>query len=279
MPKKDNYFEYIQGFLGGGMENLLAQMDAHNKARRKADAGITRIDGFEGIERLNIPHKYDSIEIKHGYFYCYLDDTTTIYKSDGKFLFECLHVNCLNQGMFLVAKEPMSKERSSFKHALYNEDEQLTDFIFRHKGGLDSGFNKFGFAMAGLYDNFFKSVIINKSGEIVYEGDEVYLFDVIASTKEGYINLLTGNVICKKDYNSSIFTVEFMFVQTEPNCVYQINRSTGDFIIHGEEKKKEEPKEPEPTSVKQIEEKIKTPQRNEPCSCGSGKKFKKCCGK
>jgi hypothetical protein len=29
--------------------------------------------------------------------------------------------------------------------------------------------------------------------------------------------------------------------------------------------------------LERVEEKMKTPERNDPCSCGSGKKFKKCC--
>ena len=84
------YSEYLRMLGGGGdfFSQLIAGMDARQKQKQREEEGITTINSFEGIERLNIPHKYDFIQVGGRYFSCFLNDTKTIYSKEGKFLFE-----------------------------------------------------------------------------------------------------------------------------------------------------------------------------------------------
>lgn len=282
-----SYTSYLRGFGGDFFSAMFAEMDARKKQLRKEELGITSVGGYEGIPRLNIPHKYHQIGIGGKYFTC-KGGTTTIYNMDGKFILECEEFTYLKEGMFLVGKaihkkpDPKQKgisERPNYAYALYNEENRLTEYIFKPYG-MSEHFNEFGFIIVGLFGEFWKKAVINKLGEIVFESDSsesIYLRGIICSLKDKYINLLTGKLICEGGYHS-LSTDEFLFQQTEPNCVYQISKNTGDFIIHGVSKPpKEEPKKAaEPIVKKKIESEPKK-RRNDLCDCGSGKKYKFCC--
>ena len=281
------YANYLRGFGGDFFSTMFAQMDAHNKQRKKDELGITLIGGYEGIPRLNIPHKYHKIGVGGKYFTCEGDKTTTIYNLDGKFILECEKFTYLKGGMFLVGipvhKKPDPKqkgvyEQPDYTYALYNEDKKLTDFVFKPYG-MEKHFNEYGFLVVGIFGDFWKKAVINNLGDILFESDSsdsIYLHGVICSIKNKYINLLTGNVICEGGYDT-ISTDDFIFSKIEQNCVYQISIKTGDFMVHGIPKPpKEEPKKAEPVIQKKIESEPKR-RRNELCHCGSGKKFKHCC--
>lgn len=277
------------GMFGGFMEEMFRHMDARRKAEKKAEAGITLVDGMEGIPRLNIPHKYHDILISdEGYFSGHINDTMTIYNKEGKFLFECHGVEYLGYGMFLVGRKPESvpngKQPDKFGYALYNDNKKITDPIFRTTGWQDSKFHKEGFAILTLFEGWSKKVVVNKAGEILVTGSEhssdyIYLKGIICSSGKKYINLLTGETICEKKYSSDkeMSTDDLLFVEVDKNCIYQINKTNGEFIVHGEIPKKEEPKPPVKYTPEPPKPKIKVPNRNDSCHCGSGKKYKHCC--
>lgn len=283
------YQSFMGGMFGGFMEDMFRHMDARKKAEKKAQAGITLVDGLEGLPRLNIPHKYYDILISdEGYFSGHIEDTMTIYDKEGKFLFEGHGVAYLGYGMFLVGlrpeKIPAGKSINEFGYALYDGDKKMTDSIFRTTGWNDCKFNKEGFAKLKTFEGW-KEVVVDRSGEILVQEDSmssryISISGVVCSVYKGYINLLTGEMICEKKWGSSkeLSTDDILFVEMDKNCIYQINKSTGEFIVHGEIPKKEEPK-PAPSKYpeKPAEPKIKVPNRNDPCFCGSGKKYKHCC--
>lgn len=285
----NNYFDYLKVLGGGGdfFSGIFAQMDARKKQEQREAEGITSIGRFDGIERLNIPHKYDSIQAGGRYFSCFLGDTKTIYNKEGKLLFECTDFKYYKDGMFLVGNKPevtiidkYGERTANFGYALYKEGEKLTEPIFKPYG-MSEKFNEFGFVVIEFFGEFYRSCVINKSGEIVYKADSYdhpYLYGVVCYNKDTYTNLLTGNVICKKYYNSTLDTDEFMFIQVDKNCIYQVSKKTGEFIIHGIAPiPKEEPKKIEKPIYKNVEPQPKQQGRNEICNCGSGKKFKHCC--
>lgn len=271
-------------FLGGiGLDGLFAMMDEINEKRKLEEAGITIIDGLYGLPRLNIPHKYHDIKLGiDGYIYGLLNGLTSAYDSTGKFLFECTHVRYYNYGMFLVGrkKEGVIKkgESDEFGYSLYHNELKLTEPIFRPTG-MSERFNEFGFAVVGIFDKSYSTKIINKAGEIVFEPKSYhspYLHGVVCSSNQEYTNLLTGETICKG--YETMYIKGMHFVKVDINCVYQINLTTGEYIVHGELKPKVEPKPASPAPVKKEEPpKVKLPNRNDVCLCGSGKKYKYCC--
>lgn len=286
---------YGRGFMGDFLGQMFDSMARVEEAQRKKDAGITDLDGLEGIERLGIPHKYYTIKINaDGYLFCftrYIDreskiNPVEVYSKDGRFLFEADHVIYYGQERFLAGKKKpviiVGKEREDdFGYALYHNDIRLSEPVFTRHG--DTKFNEFGYATIGTYGDFFGTKVIDRDGKVIIKADkdlrDIYIYGVICSTNRNYINLLTGEVICEKGYGT-IYSKEFIFTQVEENCVYQINRNTGEHTIHGEAPKKKAQEQSPPNqkhTPKIAEPKIKVPQRNEPCLCGSGKKYKHCC--
>lgn len=286
------YRSFMGGMFGGFMEDMLRHIDARKKAEKKAQAGITLVDGLEGIPRLGIPHKYHDILISdEGYFSGHTEDIMTIYDKEGKFLFDCHGVAYLNYGMFLVGlrpeKMPAGKSENEFGYALYDGDKKLTDYIFRTTGWSDCKFNEEGFAVASLFGGFSRKAVINRAGEILlsnkdFSSDYFHVKGVVCSCGGTYTNLLTRETICEKKYSSDkeISTDDFLFVEVDKNCVYQIRKSTGEFIVHGEIPKKEEPKKADPPKPKEPEPPRITAGRNDDCPfClekGVKIKFKKC---
>ena len=266
--------------------SLFAHIDAANNTKKKIEFGITVSNEYEGIERLNIPHKFDSIDIHEQYLSCHLDNTISVYDTGGLFLFECTKFKYYKHGMFLVGNKFDNEEQEEFGYSVYKGNKKLTDAIYRPYG-MSENFNDSGFAIVGIFGKSMETVVIDVSGQIrltLDYFDHSYLYGVICTTRDGYINLLTGNVICKKGYNSNLTTGELMFDQVHSNCVYQINQKTGDFIIHGIPPKIEEPKSDhkkvlaiEPSIMKGTPPNPKKQSRNEQCNCGSGKKYKNCC--
>ncbi len=276
----------MEGYIGYGMPSLGAitsMLEINRKKRLREEAGITYIDGFQGIERIGIPHKYEHIEIGGKYFTCTLDDRKTVYTADGEFLFECTDFKYYKEGMFLVGNKKevriIGKDSDEFGYALYNQGDKLTEAIFKPYW-ISERFNESGFAVVHIFGQLMASAIINKLGEVVFKASSLrsaYLNGVICSHDNKIINLLTGNVICKDGYGAGMKTDEFMFVQVDSNCIYQINKDNGEFIVHGVEKIVEEPIKFERHIKKGDEPKPKKQSRNEQCACGSGKKFKNCC--
>ncbi len=275
---------YIGGYGIPSLESIVSMIGVSQKKRQREEFGITSINGFEGIERLGIPHKYMHIEIGGKYLTCLLNDKKTVYTTEGACLFECTDFRYYKQGMFLVGKGKDANKKTGeisddFGYALYNEGNKITEPIFKPCGILES-FNESGFTIVGLFGKWRSNVVINKLGEIAFQSDSFdspYLKGIICQHGNEIINLLTGNVICKKTYSSGMDTHEFMFVQVDSNCIYQINKNNGDFIIHGEIKKVEEPKVVIPKAAEPTKPKEPEQRRNDQCNCGSGKKFKNCC--
>ncbi len=278
----------MDSYFGGAripsLESIVNILSISRTKRLREEAGITNINGFEGIERIGIPHKYIHIEIGGKYFSCLSSDRKTVYTTEGRLLFECTDFKYCKQGMFLVGNKKEVRvikdtDRDDFGYALYNEENKLTEPLYKLHG-MNENFNEAGFLILSVFGNYNKHVIINKLGEVLLHDESYkspYLRGVIAIVDDSHINLLTGNTICKRSYSSGMDTDEFMFVQVDSNCIYQINKNTGDFIIHGKIKEVEKPKSSEPKVVKQIEPKIPEQRRNDQCNCGSGKKYKNCC--
>jgi hypothetical protein len=310
------YESYGRGLFGGGMfENLLHDLGRFQNQKRKEEAGVTVEDGFEGVPRLGIPNKFNSIQFgKDDYIYGlvvvgydrYDPGRTiyhrTVYDKTGKLLFVCDDCKYLEQGMFLVGKKKEvvvvgSKDEKEYGYALYNESEKLTEPIFRPHG-MSEKFNSCGFIMVNAFGAWSKEYVLDKTGKIIYTKensiDSIYIYEAILLTKKGFINLWTGEVICEKDYsgyNSRIDTKDHFFVKVDENCVYQINRKTCQVIIHGERTPAPAPPPPpDPEKVKRdnerkAEEKRKrdllaNAGRNDDCPiCFEGGitiKFKKC---
>lgn len=281
------------GYFGGFLEQMLSSIDRAERERRRSDFGITSIGYKEGCERLGIEHAYAYIDIVGDYLYCtHSDDQlkiestdgtssakknkiqTSVFAKEGKFLFVADNFEYKHFGMFLV------KSASTEGYALYNEHDRVSDFIF--KPLMTSHFNKEGFALVGLLE-ICQDAIINRNGEIIIElshFDHASVNGVVGRIKNEYINLLTKQHICKT--GSEIGNDECIFVQAgyNANSIYQIRKSTGEFIIHGVPEKYDPPKEAKPF-VKEInkatEPKEKEQGRNDLCACGSGLKYKKCC--
>lgn len=291
---RDSPYNQFFNMLGiPSMEAMLRMMDEDNKKKRKAEFGITRNEErFEGCERLNIPHKYDNIEIGNKNLYAVLDGITTVYSIDGKFLFEGSKIKDYKMGMFLVGKQVEEKSKGrdgkvytheKTAYALFEGETQKTDFDFEPKHWGEA-FNENGFAVIGDFHTFSTDFVINREGDIIYKvnrSDYGSLMGVLFMDGNKTINLLTGQVICEKEYssNSLMEIKECIFVSVNKNCVFQISKHTGDYIIHGEAP---QPKE-EKTVAQAIKKATKTepkekPQgRNDICKCGSGKKHKHCC--
>jgi hypothetical protein len=271
--------------LGGGAENIMMQwvsiVEQGKKERAKEAFGITTVDGKEGIERLSIPYDFYDISLKAGYIYCLYskNDKTSVYNFEGKLLFTADKIEYIGKDRFLISNMVSKGETEEESGcSLYdNEGNKLTEEIFRPV--FDTKFNDKGFAVIGLYKKY-GGYVIDLNGNILLETDNFehpYIYGVIGSTNKGYFNLLDGSYICEKGYSSVLSTDEFKFIQVELNCIYQINKNTGEYTVWGEKKKVEE----KPVVIKQekkIEEpKVKPQQRNDACACGSGKKYKNCC--
>ena len=100
------------GMAGNFIYGMLSQMDAANKEKERKQLGITTNEnGFEGSEKLNIPFKYDMTEVKGNHIHCFANGITSVYTTDGKFLFEGTEISYYRQGMFLVAKDEKDKNK------------------------------------------------------------------------------------------------------------------------------------------------------------------------
>lgn len=276
------FFEYISQF---------------EKANKRKAFGITNENGYDGVSHLNIPHIYSYIEANQQYF-CHAEDKSIdCYDLQGNKLFTSAKIEYLKYDMFLVQEINPNKPSNKWSYALYHNSKKLTDYIFRNVRFQD--FNKEGFAILKLDDDSYTEVVVNICGEIIYKNpnrfDYLHIVGVLLKDKNKYINLLTNQVICTWKYScKEISNTECLFVKTEDTCIYQINISNGEYIIHGKEV--EEKQKPEPTleELKQLEEdKIERNRkrekkekeaaewlkltRNDSCKCGSGKKFKTCC--
>lgn len=276
--RENNLFNGI-----GMMHFLIGHISEQRKLDLKASKGITDINGFEGLSDIGIPHRYRVIEVFYEYFVCYLHGNITLYDNAGKHLFDCVKFNYLKEGMFLVGKnisKPVDEDKEKIAYSLHNCTEFLTNYIF-DSGRMGCYFNKEGFCVLRLKDKW-NDVVINKQGSVLLESDSgvshFYLSGVICKKNDTYINLLTQTVICKRYSDQPLETSEYLFVKTDKNCIYQISKITGEFIMHGNPPK-EEPKKTVlaiPTSI------IKQPKpilqrRNDLCACKSGKKYKHCC--
>jgi len=278
----------------GTFFSFISQIEKANK--RKA-FGITNQNGYDGVSHLNIPHIYSYIEANQQYF-CHAEDKSIdCYDLQGNKLFTSANIEYLKYDMFLVQEINPNKPVDKWSYALYHNSEKLTDYIFRVK--MFNNFNEQGFAILNLNDGNFTDVVVNKNGEIVYKNpnryDSIYLKGVLLKSKNKYINLLTNQVICNWKYScQEMSNEECLFVKTEDTCIYQINISNGEYIIHGKQVEEKPKPEPTPEELKQLEEeKLERERkreekekeaaewlkltRNDSCKCGSGKKFKNCC--
>lgn len=227
---------YLDAFFGAISDN----QKAYKLKKMREDNEITVKDGYDGVERLNIPHIYTSITVSNGFLYC-IDKKglTNVYNDLGVTLFIAENFYYCGRfsgdGMFLV-------EDLKYKgYALLKGSEVLTDYIF--KPYRQEKFNEHGFMLVHDIFETWSSSVINLSGEIIYEGKRFqspYIYGVILSDEKGYFNLLTQEYICTKGYHS-LSTDDFIFNNTERNCVYQINKNDGTFVIHGKEDESKRP--------------------------------------
>ncbi len=271
----------LGGFSGlGFMESLFREMDARKRAEYLKQLGVEEKDDLFGIPTLNIDFKYYEIKIKDKLIVCsvdvpHSDSTKDYYKPDGTFLFSSEYsVTNLGNDLYLIPKE------YNGKCAIYLNSEKVSDYEFNARIGsrfkTESEYTILGYQM--------KEAVIDKQGQIVFESqgmlDYLYLYGNILMEKDNLYNLHTGEKICKKGYSTKLETDEDIFVEVEKQ-VFKINKTTCEFEVFGTPPP---PKaEPKPIKVEKVEKKeepkIPKQNRNDLCSCGSGLKYKKCCGK
>ena len=206
-------------------------------------------------------------------------DVYLISENESKLIFCCTKYNSLGEGMFLVQEEKDGKK------ALYNESEKLTDFLYeKNWGDWENNSNYCAFASSSP-EKYRYEVVLNKQGEEIIESEHGYSNSIdvrgcVACVDKFWYNLDTLEKICSKDYHSPLETEEHLFIRCGKNSVYQINKLTGEYVIHGvpDENLIEKPKNiVVPTPKKEKKEKTVNQQRNDLCACGSGLKYKKCC--
>jgi len=276
---------------------ILGAINHSQNERKRKEYNITNVNGFDGVANVNIPHKYNRVEYKNGYYFC-SEENIHVYTKKGTHILQSTNVNYLGNGMFLSQEINKKKNKDELGYALYKEGCCLTDFIYKPHG-MSSTFNKSGFIMLNVLDNYSHTVVLNTEGKEMYRDtnyDRPYLYEAILSTKEGYLNLFTHKYICEKGYSSTLTTKRDRFVKISEDCVYQINIFTGEVIVHGGDEIKEAPLTTEEKNKREAEReelmrkkaekderfrvehtKWKSLNRNSIYLCGSKKKFKNCC--
>ena len=276
-------FEHLGlgGFSGlGFMESLFREMDANKRAEYLKQIGVEKNEeNLYGIPALNIDLKYYEIKVKDKLIVCSIDvphsDTTKdYYKIDGTFLFSSEYsVTNLGNDLYLMPKE------YNGQCAIYLNSEKVSDYEFHARVGsrfdTESEYTILGFQS--------KEAVIDKQGQIVFESkgmlDYLYLYGNILLEKDNLYDLHSGEKICEKGYTTKLETDEDIFVEVGKQ-VYKINKTTCEYEIFGTPPPpKEEPKQKVEVKVKKKEPKIPKQNRNNLCACGSGLKYKKCCGK
>lgn len=293
------YGKIFGDYCGDFFGQLFTHLDEERKQRKRDEYGITNENGYDGVTKFNIPHEYNNITVKDNCYYCEFEGLLTVYSNDRK-LFTSNDIKYLGQEMYLVKIIDEEIIADDWGYALYRNSDKLTEDIFKpHYNYSTTKFNDNGYLLSELADEDKVIVVLNKKGEIIYKeqvnySSDISLHGVIIKNKKGYFNILTNKYICKTEYYSSdkMSNGECLFVKTEDTCIYQINTSNGEFILHGKEKEKEKPfseaeqkeyNEKLAASKKLLAEREQETSewrmigRNDPCKCGSGKKFKKCC--
>ena len=296
-----------RGQLDGFFESLFSYLGEAQRIREREQWGITNENGYDGVSKVNIPHEYSDIDIKNNHFYCKHEGFITVYDYAGTKLFTSNDIEELGGDYYLAKVYDEEIVPKDWGFALFKGAKQLTEDIFKPKSRFGLKFNEQGLLLIKYCDREKVSVIINNKGEVVYEHEEEYyfshhttLYGVILKTDKGYLNLLTKKYICGKPRRSSesFNNEECLFIKTENTCVYQINMSNGEHLIHGKEDESKKPKtdeeieslrkekEEREAAQKKIDDKFnkeaakwKKLSRNDKCLCGSGKKFKMCCNK
>jgi hypothetical protein len=257
-------------FTPSGINNIMGLFSEWEKEKNRKIVGITFNDGYYGVPIVNIPFKYCRIDFVDKHYKCLNDDSCDVYDKTGKILFSCTNYDYLGYDMFLV------RQSKSEGYSLYCNDEKLTDPIF--KDHSSSKFNNKGYCTCGLIDEFSAKIIINKKGEILFKSTKfsyINLHGIIFNIDNEWYNIETLEKIADYCYERLEIN-DFLFLKIESNCVLQVNKDTGDIIIHGEMPKPKEEIKKEIT-IKEPEIKIPKQNRNDKCVCGSGKKYKNCC--
>lgn len=290
-----NEFSDFLGIMGNGgvasfFDAMFKDMAKREQCQKLINAGVEVNEENKrvGVPTQEIPLAYLSIDfISNKYYVCEVDDETNdvplfdVYKKDIGLLFTAEVFEYLHKDdLFLI------RDKSETYSSLFIDvNIPLSEPVFRTHFASNFGKNS-DFCILG-YKEFGKECVINKVGEVVYVPEKsynsLYLYGNVLNNGDNYINLFSGEIICKKSYSSSLNTGNLMFVESEGQ-VYKIDTLTGEYETFGEPKIKpsEQPKEknePLPQPKAETLPKALKQGRNDKCACGSGLKFKHCCGK
>jgi len=293
---KNNYTDYMSlfstGYINDFFHNMFAEMDKQRHREKLKNAGVEFSDeaNFFGVPSKNIPFQYIGVDFIHDKFYvCYVkmdieDDfqMVDVYKESGALMFTVEEKSFQYLGaddLFLI------KEKEQDRYKIYGFcGTLLTENLFRPQFGRKFSENS-EFCILG-YKDYSGECVINKKGEVVFEKsnyNNLYLHGNIVFDGKHYINLFTGQPICETGYRNTLKTGNLMFVESNEQ-VYKIDTQTGEFEVFGEPKKSPIINDTPIVSgsdvtVGKVLPKVIKQGRNDICNCGSGLKYKKCCGK
>lgn len=266
------------------------KMLKHQEELEKAGVVFNK---FFGVPAKNIPSVYNNIDFVNNRFYiCDKFDESAksdVFNEEGNFLFTAYRntINYLGYGEFFLFKDPEEGKEEKIHYSLFysiGDEYVIEGAIYRPilwtKFKENSEFCIIGNAVT------YGKLVINKSGEIVYEDESkglstLYLYNNVLHSGNSYINLFNNEVICDGVCGTSLDTGNLMFVKSYGQ-VFKIDTITGEYEVFGESTKDKPTSPPQPTSPPTPKKKkVVAPKqnRNDLCNCGSGKKFKNCCGK
>lgn len=171
-------------------------------------------------------------------------------------------------------------EKGDLEMSLYK---QWTDFVVEtvKTKGEAAFWDEYGAVESEFYKKFLGSHNTNIKGSVAelakeYGVDEVYFVGILDGINESLINSIdleevvsTTEIDVVVDYEKLYFNM----LDAKADYLYSLSQWDG---IFSADKRKEIAKEYRSSKTVVREDKIG---RNDPCPCGSGKKYKKCCGK
>ena len=290
---KYNYFSELDAlFMGGNatgfFSNMIAEIDRrkHLEKLEKAGVSFNKEFGFFGVPSKGIPYDYDNIDfVNNKFYYCSVvfEDMTKVdvFDENGKLLFFAKKddFEYIGKDIFLA------RENKKGLYAMYKYGERISDFSFKPRF-LSHFENNSNFCVLGYTEHYGAECVVSEEGKIVYTKngyESLHLHGNVLNDGTNYINLFTGEIICKKGYHTVLNAGKLMFVEIDEQ-VFKINKETCEFEVFGEPKINPhtndlQEKEPLPSKEEESLPKVIKQNRNDICACGSGKKFKNCCGK
>lgn len=161
--------------------------------------------------------------------------------------------------------------------------EQWTDMIYKERSQKD--YNRFWKEYLDKEKDIYKNILENKKSEIqgkIKDLAEQYNLDTV--TFVGFLDGINSSLVDAIDLenleedseiklNIDFEKLYFNMLNAKASWLYELPQWEG---ILTKERRKEITKEYRKSKIIVKDKKVG---RNEPCPCGSGKKYKKCCGK